>query len=82
MTQGGSHTESDYDRWQNLLGERAIKVKDYTKIPEIIVSILEAMAGKDIKEIETSWDGDTSIAVADALRGLKNIYSNSDLVEF
>lgn len=84
MAQGGSYRDSDYRNWQNLLGERAIKVKDYSKIPEIIVSILETYAGKDKDEIINSWDGSTAMAVADALSGLSvNKVSNSnDLIEF
>lgn len=84
MAQGGSYRDSDYRNWQNLLGERAIRVKDYSKIPEIIVSILETYAGKDKDEIINSWDGSTAMAVADALSGLSvNKVSNSnDLIEF
>jgi len=82
MTQGGSHLESDYIKWQNILGERAIRVKDYTKIPEIIVSILDTMSGKDAKDVIASWDGDTSIAVADALKGLTSVNRESELVTF
>lgn len=82
MAQGGSHSESDYKHWKSLLGERAIRIRDYTKIPEIIVSILETMAGKDIKTVVDSWDGSTSVAVAEALQGLSTITNNNDLVEF
>jgi hypothetical protein len=83
MEQGGTYTESDYRRWQEYIGERAIKVKDYSKIPEIIVSILEAMGGKDKDEIIKSWDGTTAVAVANALSGISiNKTSNNDLVEF
>ena len=84
MVEGGSYRESDYYSWQNLLGERAIKVKDYTKIPEIIVSILETYAGKDKDTIVKSWDGSTAMAVSDALSGLSinNNSSNTGLVEF
>ena len=84
MEQGGSYSESDYRHWQDLLGERAIKVRDYSKIPEIIVSILETYAGKDKDEIIKSWDGSTAIAVADALSGLSvnKVSADSDLIEF
>ena len=83
MEQGGSYRDRDYDSWRNLLGERAIKVRDYTKIPEIIVSILEAVSGKDKDEIVKSWDGSTAVAVADALAGLSvNTSAKNDLVEF
>lgn len=83
MTQGGSHRDEDYRKWQEILGERAIKIKDYTKIPEIIVSILETYTGKDKEDIISSWDGSTSVAVADALAGLSvGKVSDNELVEF
>lgn len=84
MEAGGSYCEEDYRKWQELLGERAIKVRDYEKIPELIVSILEAHAGKDKDEIIKSWDGSTAIAVADALSGLSvnKQTGDNDLVEF
>ena len=84
MAQGGSYRDSDYRNWQNLLGERAIRVKDYSKIPEIIVSILETYAGKDKDEIINSWDGSTAMAVADALSGLSvnKMSEGNDLIEF
>lgn len=84
MAQGGSYRDTDYRNWQNLLGERAIKVRDYSKIPEIIVSILETYAGKDKDTIINSWDGSTAIAVADALSGLSvnKVSKDNDLIEF
>lgn len=57
-------------------------VSDCTKIPEIIVSILEVAAGKDAKEIVGLWDGSTSVAVRKAIRGLTNIDDTKELVEF
>lgn len=76
------HDSSRIDEWRKLMGERAIKVSDYTKIPEIIVSILETMGGKDIDQVAASWDGSTSIAVKDALSGLKSVTAQNDLVKF
>lgn len=84
MAQGGSYRDSDYYKWQRILGERAIRVRDYSKIPEIIVSILETYAGKDKDEIIKSWDGSTAIAVADALSGLSvnKVSKDNGLIEF
>lgn len=69
-------------KWTNLLGQRAILVSDCTKIPEIIVSILEVAAGKDAKEVVGSWDGSTSVVVSKAISGLTNVDDSRELVEF
>lgn len=78
---GGSHEQNT---WSDLLGERAIQVSDYDKIPEIIVSILESYSGKDIQEIVNSWDGTTGLVVKEVLDGLSKLKNNndSDLIEF
>lgn len=52
------------------MGERAIAVTDCSAIPQIIVSLLESVAGRDKEEIIASWNGDTQIAVRNALCGL------------
>lgn len=70
------------DEWTGLLGERAIPVSDYTKVPQIIVSILESMAGKSVDEIADSWDGSTAVAVREALSGLTNKNKDTSIVEF
>lgn len=70
------------EKWTNLLGQRAILVSDCTKIPEIIVSILEVAAGKDAKEVADSWDGSTAVAVSRAISGLTTVDDTKELVEF
>lgn len=80
----GWYRDSGYvvDEWTNLLGERAIPVSDYTKIPQIIVSILETMSGKSVDEVVNSWDGSTAVVVREAISGLTNKKEKSELVEF
>lgn len=58
------------DAWRDVIGERAIKVTDYTKIPEIMSSIIRANAGEDHTSILKSWSGKTAVVVADAISGL------------
>lgn len=79
MRGGGGHVIT---KWTNLLGQRAILVSDCTKIPEIIVSILEVAAGKDAEEIADSWDGSTSVAVRKAISGLTTVDDSKELIEF
>ena len=70
------------ERWTDLIGQRAVLVSDCTKIPEIIVSILEVASGKDAGEVAASWDGSTSVVVSRAISGLANIDASKELVEF
>lgn len=58
------------DDWRGLLGQHALPVDDYTKLGEIIVSILQVRQGHDRDAVASSWSGDTSLAVRSALRGL------------
>ena len=57
-------------KWRRLMGERAVAVTDVNAVPEIIVSLLESIAGRDTEEIINSWNGDTQVAVRNALGGL------------
>lgn len=71
----GSHCRWDFDgvkeSWTKVLGQRAIVLEDYTKLAEVIVSIIEVNEGKDADEVAGSWSGDTSLVVANAVKDLK-----------
>jgi len=58
------------EKWTDLLGQRAMPLRDHTKMAEVIISAIEVIAGKDADAVAKSWSGDTSMVVADALRGL------------
>ncbi|MFL5381491.1 MAG: hypothetical protein ACJ8GN_03100 [Longimicrobiaceae bacterium] len=69
----GSHARCHpqvLDEWRALLGQHAIPVDDYTRLGEIIVSILQVRQGHDKDAVAASWSGDTSVVVRSALRSL------------
>lgn len=70
------------ESWRKILGERAIPVSDYEKVPQIIVSILEVLAGKEVDEVVNSWDGSTAMVVKNAIEGLTTRKEDKELIEF
>lgn len=70
-------------RWKKLLGERAMLVTDYKKIPEIIESTLEVLIGrKNPDQAAAQWDGSTAMVVKTAISGLTTANNSGGLVEF
>jgi hypothetical protein len=67
-----SRKQAVYDSWEKVLPkDRIIPVKDYTKLPAILVSVMEVHAGKDPAAVADSWQGDTVAVVKDALKNVK-----------
>ena len=72
----GSHcryhgVDSVKDAWVKYLGQNVIVLKDYSKLAEVIVSIMEVNEGKDVEEVASSWDGDTSLVVRSAVSDME-----------
>jgi len=62
-----------YDSWNKVLPpERIVSVKDYTKLPQILVSVLEVHGGKDPAAVIESWQGPTAEIVKEALQNIKS----------
>lgn len=57
--------------WKEVLGQNAIVLTDYTKLAEVIVSVMEVNEGRDKEEVAKSWDGDTSLVVAAAVTDME-----------
>lgn len=70
VTRGSDFDSGVAREWKELLGERAIPVSDYTKVPEVIVSTLQVMAGKSKADVVKSWSGSTALVVGKAISGL------------
>lgn len=58
-------------KWEALLGDRAIRIQDADLLAEIIVSTIQVNEGEDHGKVAASWSGATAVAVADALAGFK-----------
>lgn len=88
MVEEGSHFRSHGDRvvmkWTNLLGQRAIRLADHTRMAEVIVSTIQVNEGADRDEVVASWNGDTSLVVKSAIStlALHNEASAGGVVKF
>lgn len=67
-----SYKQEVYDSWNKVLPpERIVSLKDYTKLSEVLVSVMEVHAGKDPAAVIASWQGKTADTVKDALKNIK-----------
>lgn len=74
MVEEGNHFrrygEEVVKLWTKLLGQRAIRLKDHTKLSEVIVSTIQVNEGIDKKTIIGSWKGATAAIVKEAIKDL------------
>lgn len=80
ITESGSCDAVVQRNWRQLLGERAIALSDYTKLPELIVSTIQINSGSDVQSVVSSWSGNTSLVIADAVKGLAATSDTSGVV--
>jgi hypothetical protein len=82
IVEEGSFCRRNKDRvvkeWVNLLGQRAIKLSDHTKMGEVIISTLQVLAGEDVDKVASSWDGSTGLVVKNAIKNLTGITNTTD----
>ena len=67
-----AYRSQTYDSWNEVLPQgRIIPLKDYTKVAEVVISVLERHAGKSVDEIAKSWkDKSTGLIVRDAIKDM------------
>lgn len=73
IVEQGSHCQSGgLDRvvrkWTGLLGQRALRLADYTRLPEVIVSAMQVNEGRNVDDVAASWGGSTADVVRHAMR--------------
>lgn len=65
-----AHLPQVLKKWRALLGQRVLRLKDYRRLAEVVVSAIEVNEGRDRDTVAKSWSGDTSVVVAHALGSL------------
>jgi hypothetical protein len=56
--------------WTDLLGQRAVVLKDHTKLAELVISMIQMNEGEDKDKVIDSWDGSTSLVIKDAVNDI------------
>lgn len=84
VVEEGSHARSHLPQvlksWEKLLGQNVLRLSDYTKLAEVIVSAIEVVEGKDAHEVAASWGGDTSLVIANSIKGIEKNKSDTKLI--
>ena len=69
IEQGRGMSREVVDDWNKLLGQGyVLRLSDYTKLSEVVISALQVNAGADVDAVVSSWSGSTSLVVADAIK--------------
>jgi len=63
-----AHLPRVLEKWNALLGQRVLRLKDYRRLAEVVVSAIEVNEGRDRDTVVKSWSGVTSGVVAHALQ--------------
>lgn len=66
----GSNADRVVEQWNDFVGQHAIRLSDYTKLSEVITSIIQVNEGADVAAVTKSWSGDTSVVVSRAIKDL------------
>lgn len=62
-----SHLDTVVSTWTSLLGQRALRLSDHSKLAEVIVSAIEVSEGKNRDVVVKSWDKSTAMVVGHAI---------------
>jgi len=83
----GSHMRYQPDEvmksWTDILGQRVLKLSDYTKLPELIVSTLQVLNGENKDSVSDSWDGSAKLVIRNAIKDvIPSDKSDNGLIKF
>lgn len=75
----GSTADRAYASWNKVLGERALQLDDYTKLGELIVSLIQmSVQNMSAAEVAATWDGSTAVVLNKTLSNVPAIKEESD----
>lgn len=64
--------------WTDILGQRILRLSDYTKLPELIVSTLQVLNGENKDSVSDSWDGSTKLVIRNAIKDITPSLKNDN----
>jgi hypothetical protein len=74
VVEEGNHCRGNVEpvvqTWTDVLGQRVLRLSDYTKLSEVIVSAIQVIEGSDKLDVAKSWSGSTSVVVSRAIKDL------------
>lgn len=74
VVEEGSHfracSHQVLSKWQQLLGQRVLRLADHTRLAETVVSAIEVAEGRDAAAVTASWPADVAKVVGRALAPL------------
>lgn len=74
-----NNLEDVKESWNAVLGQQnVIVLTDYTKLAEVIVSIMEVNEGAEKESVVASWTGDTSLVVQNAVSDMQKAEETFD----
>ena len=86
VVEEGSHARHSMkevmNSWTPLLGQRVLRLSDYKKLAEVVVSAIEVNEGKDADSVASSWSSATSLIVARAVGDLAKHKGGSKIVRY
>ena len=71
-----SHLPQVMNSWTKLLGQRVLRLSDYKKLAEVVVSAIQVNEGNDIATVTKSWSSSTALVVNRAINGLTTTKSS------
>lgn len=86
VVEEGSHAKHSLTKvlnsWNNLIGQKVIRLSNYKDLAQVIVSTIEVNEGANIDSVVNSWSGNTGVVVRKAITDLKTYSKQNEIIRF